>query len=64
MTKEELTDNVKKLCPEMLTHENFMYAADCVFCKNIPNDSRKSLSDEELEAWTKLSETIHTATVG
>ena len=64
MTKEELADKVKEFCPEMLTHKNFMHAADCVFCKNIPNDSRKSLSDEELEAWTKLSETMHTATVG
>ena len=64
MTREELTAKVKEICPEMLTHDNFMHAADCVFCKNIPNDSRKSLSDEEFEAWTKLSEKLHTATVG
>ena len=64
MTREELEAKVKELCPEMLTHENFMHAADCVFCKEVPNDSRKALDAEELEAWTKLSETMHTATVG
>ena len=64
MTREELAAKVKELCPEMLTHENFMYAAECVFCKEVPNDNRKALDDEELEAWYKLSEMMHTATVG
>ena len=64
MTREELEAKVKELCPEMLTHENFMHAADCVFCKEASNDSRKALDAEELEAWYKLSETMHTATVG
>ena len=48
----------------MLTHENFMHAADCVFCKEVSNDNMKALDDEELEAWYKLSEKLHTATVG
>ena len=64
MTREEIEAKVKELCPEMLTHENFMHAADCVFCKEASNDSRKALDAEELEAWHKLSETMHTATVG
>ena len=64
MTREELEAKVKEICPEMLTHENFMHAADCVFCKEVSNDSRKALDDEELEAWYKLSEMMHTATVG
>ena len=64
MTREELEAKVKELCPEMLTHENFMHAADCMFCKDVHNDNRKALDDEELEAWTKLSETMHTVTVG
>ena len=64
MTKEELANKVKEFCPEMLTHENFMHAADCVFCKEASNDSRKALDAEELEAWYKLSEMMHTATVG
>ena len=64
MTKEELEAKVKELCPEMLTHENFMHAAYCVFCKEVSNDNRKALDDEEFEAWTKLSEKLHTATVG
>ena len=63
MTKEELTDKVKEICPEMLTHENFMHAAECAFCKNIPNDSGKTLSDDELESYHKLSEKLNTATV-
>ena len=64
MTIEELEAKVKEFCPEMLTHENFMHAADCVFCKEASNDSRKALDAEELEAWYKLSEMMHTATVG
>ena len=64
MTREELEAKVKELCPEMLTHENFMHAADCVFCKEVSNDNMKALDDEELEAWYKLSEKLHTATVG
>lgn len=64
MTREELEAKVKELCPEMLTHENFMHAADCMFCKDVHNDNRKALDDEELEAWTKLSETMHAVTVG
>ena len=64
MTREELEAKVKEFCPEMLTHENFMHAADCVFCKEASNDSRKALDAEELEAWYKLSEMMHTATVG
>ena len=63
MTKEELEAKVKELCPEMLTHENFMHAAECVFCKEVPNDSHKALSDDEFEAWHKLSEKLDTATV-
>ena len=63
MTKEELTDKVKEMCPEMLTHENFMHAAECVFCKNIPNDNRKALSDDEFESYHKLIEKLNTATV-
>ena len=64
MTREELEAKVKELCPEMLTHENFMHAADCVFCKEVSNDNGKALDDEEFEAWMKLSEKLHTATVG
>ena len=63
MTKEELTDKVKEICPEMLTHENFMYAAECVFCKNIPNDGGKTMSADEIEAYHMFSEKLNTATV-
>ena len=63
MTKEELTDKVKEMCPEMLTHENFMHAAECVFCKNIPNYNRKTMSADEIEAYHKLIEKLNTATV-
>ena len=64
MTKEELANKVKELCPEMLTHENFMHAAYCVFCKEVSNDNMKALDDDELESYHKLSEKLHTATVG
>ena len=64
MTREELEAKVKEICPEMLTHENFMHAAYRVFCKEVSNDNMKALDDEELEAWYKLSEKLHTATVG
>ena len=47
----------------MLTHDNFMNVVECSFCKNISNDSRKSLSDDELESYHKLSEKLNTATV-
>lgn len=63
MTKEDLVDKVKSICPEMFTHENFMHAAECVFCKEIPNDNRKALSGEEFEAWHNLSDKLCTATV-
>ena len=63
MTREELEAKVKEMCPEMLTHENFMHAAECAFCKNILNDSGKTLSDDELESYHKLSEKLNTATV-
>ena len=63
MTREELEAKVKEMCPEMLTHENFMHAAECAFCKNIPNDNRKTMSDDELESYHKLSEKLNTATV-
>ena len=63
MTREELEAKVKEMCPEMLTHENFMHAAECAFCKNIPNDNGKTLSDDELESYHKLIEKLNTATV-
>ena len=64
MTKEELTAKVKEICQEMLTHDNFIYVVECSFCKNIPNDSRKSLSDDELKSYRKLNEKLHTSTDG
>ena len=63
MTREELEAKVKEICPEMLTHENFMHAAECAFCKNIPNDNRKTMSDDELESYHTLIEKLNTATV-
>lgn len=63
MTKEELIAKVKEICPQMLSHDNFMHAAECVFCKGIPNDSRKVLSGEEFEAWNSLGDRLRTATV-
>ena len=59
MTKEELETKVREQCPAMLEHKNFMRAAECVFCKGIPNDSGKSLTSDELVAWHKMN----TATV-
>ena len=59
MTKEELETKVREQCPAMLEHKNFMHAAECVFCKGIPNDSGKSLTSDELVAWHKMN----TATV-
>lgn len=64
MTREELEAEVKALCPEMLSHEHFMHVAECVFCKGIPNDTHRALDDDEFESWHKLSEKLHTATVG
>ena len=63
MTREELEAKVKEMCPEMLTHENFMHAAECAFCKNIPNYNRKTMSADEIEAYHKLIEKLNTATV-
>lgn len=63
MTKDELIDNVKELCPQMLEHENFMHMAECVFCKEVLNDCGKALSTDEFEAWHKLSDKLRTATV-
>ena len=63
MTRDELELEVKALCPEMLSHEHFMHVAECVFCKEILNDSHRALDDSEFEAWHKLSEKLHTATV-
>lgn len=63
MIKDELIDKIKEICPQMLDHENFMYAAECVFCKGIPNDSGKALSREEFEAWHNLSDKLCTATI-
>ena len=35
MTREELEAKVKEICPETLTHENFMHAAECAFLQII-----------------------------
>lgn len=67
MTKEELAVKVKELCPEMLSHENFMHDLGCMLddceiaCKK---KIMKQLTNEEYEAYVKVREALCTATVG
>lgn len=62
MKREELDAVVKEVCPEMLSHANFMHAAECIYCKEIPNDGER-IANSELEAWHKLSARLDSATV-
>ena len=62
MTREELEEKVNEICPEMLSHANFMRVAECIFCKEVPNDGER-LKVDELESWNKLNSKLNTATV-
>jgi len=68
MTNKVLEDVVKRECPDMLSHEDFMHNLSCKFCcddMSLSASSKKMrhLTDEEYEAYSKLRETLNTATI-
>jgi len=63
MSIEDVKKVMQKVCPDMLSNDNFMQHTVNKYC-NGEFCNAKALNDEEYDAWCKLREVIGTATVG
>jgi len=63
MNLEDIKKVMQKVCPDMLSNDNFMQHTVNKYC-NGEFCNAKALTDEEYDAWNKLREVIGTATVG